>query len=138
MLTGEVLALGDGKYTMSGPIYSGMTFGMGRAVRFATEAVEIVLTERTQESWDLGNFSCVGLDPLAKDFNILKSRMYCRPVFFPLARGHVECDSRGVTSADYSLFPFSNVACPVFPLDQDVSFNISRARHGVRHEGGRA
>lgn len=123
-LTGKVLALGDGEYTMSGPIYQGMKFSMGRTVRFATEAAEIVVTERTQESWDLGNFTCVGLDPLTKDYIILKSRMYCRPVFFPLARGFVECDSRGVTSSDYSLFPFAKVARPVYPLEPDTDFNV--------------
>lgn len=124
MLTGKVLALGDGEYVMSGPIYHGMTFGMGRTARFATEDAEIVLTERTQESWDLGNFTCVGLDPLGKDYIILKSRMYCRPVFFPHARGFVECDSRGVTSSDYGLFPFTEVQRPVYPLDEAVPFDI--------------
>lgn len=123
-LTGKVVALGDGEYTMSGPIYHGMKFSMGRTARFATEAAEIVVTERTQESWDLGNFSCVGLDPLAKDFIILKSRMYCRPVFFPKARGFVECDSRGVTSSDYGLFPFVKVVRPVYPLEPDTEFSI--------------
>jgi hypothetical protein len=44
--------------------------------------------------------------------------MYCRPVFEPLAKGLIECDSAGVTSSDYSLFPFANVKHPVFPLDE--------------------
>lgn len=123
-LSGKVIELGTGEYVMSGPIYHGMKFGMGRTVRFASDRAEIVLTEKTQESWDLGNFTCVGLDPLAKDFIILKSRMYCRPVFFPHARGFVECDSRGVTSSDYSLFPFTKVRRPVYPLDRDTIFEV--------------
>ena len=43
--------------------------------------------------------------------------MYCRPVFEPLSAALVECDSPGVTSSDYSLFPFGKVRRPVFPLD---------------------
>ena len=31
----------------------------------------------------------------------------------------VECDSPGVTSSDYGLFPFSRVRRPVFPLDPE-------------------
>jgi microcystin degradation protein MlrC len=66
---------------------------------------------------DLGVFSCVGLDPTAHRYLLLKSRMYCRPVFVPLCAGIVECDSPGVTSSDYSLFPFQRIKHPVYPLD---------------------
>ncbi|MBP7491490.1 MAG: MlrC C-terminal domain-containing protein, partial [Rhodoferax sp.] len=77
-----------------------------------------VVTERPHEPWDMGVFQCVGLDPSAHRFVLLKSRMYCRPVFEPLAHALVECDSAGVTSSDYALFPFVHVKRPVFPLDQ--------------------
>lgn len=78
---------------------------------------QIVVTERTHEPWDLGVFSCVGIDPARHRYVLLKSRMYCRPVFGPLSAALIECDSAGVTSSDYSLFPFRNVGRPVFPLD---------------------
>jgi microcystin degradation protein MlrC len=54
---------------------------------------------------------------MAHRFVLLKSRMYCRPVFGPLAAALVECDGAGVTSSDYSLFPFERVRRPVYPLD---------------------
>ena len=76
-----------------------------------------MVTERTQEPWDIGVFECAGLDPRKERFLLLKSRMYCRPVFEPLSAALVECDSPGVTSSDYSLFPFGKVHRPVFPLD---------------------
>ena len=78
----------------------------------------IVVTERPHEPWDIGVFQCVGLDPIAHRFVLLKSRMYCRPVFEPLSHALVECDSAGVTSSGYALFPFAHVKRPVFPLDQ--------------------
>lgn len=62
-------------------------------------------------------FHCVGMDPTCFRFVLLKSRMYCRPVFVPLSAGLVECDSPGVTTSDYSRFPFARVSRPVFPLD---------------------
>jgi microcystin degradation protein MlrC len=82
----------------------------------------ILVTEEPHEPWDLGVFTGSGLDPAAARVLILKSRMYCRPVFEPIARSVVECASRGVTSSDYGLFPFAKLARPVFPLDADATW----------------
>lgn len=117
-LQGTVRAISDGEYTVTGPIYTGQRCAMGRTVLFDTGSALIVVTEKTHEPWDLGVFSCVGVDPTAHRFVLLKSRMYCRPVFVPLSHALVECDSpTGVTSSNYALFPFKNVRRPVFPLD---------------------
>jgi microcystin degradation protein MlrC len=116
-VTGTVRAASDGEYTVSGPIYTGQRCGMGRTVWLDMGAAQIVVTERPHEPWDMGVFSCVGLNPSAHSYLLLKSRMYCRPVFVPLCAGVVECDSPGVTSSDYSLFPFQQVKRPVYPLD---------------------
>ncbi len=116
-LSGTVRSIGDGEYVIAGPTYTGQRCCMGRTVLFDIGAARIVVTERTQEPWDLGVFTCAGLDPRTERFLLLKSRMYCRPVFEPIAAGLVECDSRGVTSSDYGLFPFSTVMRPVYPLD---------------------
>lgn len=117
-VTGRVLAISDGEYTVTGPIYTGQRCSMGRTVLLDIGRAQIVVTEHPHEPWDLGVFGCVGVDPTAFRFVLLKSRMYCRPVFGPLAQALVECDSpSGVTSSNYALFPFSQVQRPVFPLD---------------------
>ncbi|MDN7592389.1 MlrC C-terminal domain-containing protein, partial [Burkholderia seminalis] len=54
-------------------------------------------------------------------FLLLKSRMYCRPVFVPIAAALVECDSRGLTGSDYGLFRYERLARPVYPLEKGVS-----------------
>lgn len=117
MLSGTVRAISDGEYTVTGPTYTGQRCAMGRTVLFDSGQALIVVTERTHEPWDLGVFNCVGVDPRTHRFLLLKSRMYCRPVFEPLAAALVECDSPGVTSSDYALFPFTEVKRPVYPLD---------------------
>jgi microcystin degradation protein MlrC len=122
VLEGSVQAISDGRFTISGPIYTGQTVSMGRTVLFDAGRVRLVVTERTQEPLDLGVFACVDQDAKQPRFLLLKSRMYCRPVFEPLARGVVECDGRGVTSSDYRLFPFRKVERPVYPLDADASW----------------
>lgn len=117
VLRGTVRFVSDGEYIVTGPTYTGMRCSMGRSVHFDAGAAQIVVTERTQEPWDIGVFSCVRLDPTRHRFMLLKSRMYCRPVFGPLSAALIECDSAGVTSSDYTLFPFQNVHRPVYPLD---------------------
>jgi microcystin degradation protein MlrC len=117
-LTGRVRTIGDGQYTIAGPIYNGTRCYMGRTVLFDTGAAEIVVTEKTQEPWDLGVFTSAGLEPASKRYLILKSRMYYRPVFAPLAAGIVECASTGVCSSDFSLFRYGKVRRPIYPLDR--------------------
>ena len=116
-LRGVVRAITDGEYTITGPTYTGQRGYMGRTVVLDSARAALVISERTHEPWDLGVFESVGVDPRRAQFLILKSRMYCRPVFEPIAAGLVECDSQGVTSSDYGLFPFKTVRRPVYPLD---------------------
>uniref|UniRef100_UPI0019655C13 MlrC C-terminal domain-containing protein n=1 Tax=Burkholderia sp. LMG 13014 TaxID=2709306 RepID=UPI0019655C13 len=115
--TGVVRALTDGEYVITGPTYTGQRAYMGRTAVLDIGAATLVVTERTQEPWDLGVFESVGVDPRRARFLLLKSRMYCRPVFVPIAAALVECDSRGVTGSDYGLFRYERLARPVYPLD---------------------
>jgi len=116
-LRGTVRALSDGSYTVTGPIYTGQRCHMGRALCFDIGAAQIVLTEQAHEPWDLGVLHCVGIDPTQFRYLVLKSRMYCLPVFVPLSAGLVECDSPGITTSDYARFPYTRVRRPVYPLD---------------------
>jgi microcystin degradation protein MlrC len=121
----RVRAISDGRFRITGPIYTGETWAMGRTVVLEHEGGTLVVSERPMEPLDLGVFTSVGVNPSDFDFLILKSRMYCRPSFVPTARGLVECDSRGVTSSDYGLFRFKQVRRPIYPLDAEVPFNAS-------------
>ncbi len=121
-LRGTVRALGDGEYTISGPTYTGMRCFMGRAAVLDTGRARVLITELPHEPWDFGVFTSVGIDPRACRYLILKSRMYCRPVFEPVARAVIECASRGVTSSDYRLFHFTKIARPIYPLQEETSW----------------
>ena len=116
-LTGVVRAITDGEYTITGPQLTGVRSYMGRTVVLDTGTAEVVICERSQEPWDLGVFTSVGIDPRRKKFLILKSRMYYRPVFLPIAKAAIECNGVGVTSSDWTLFPYKKIRRPIFPLD---------------------
>ncbi|MDF3838510.1 M81 family metallopeptidase [Cupriavidus basilensis] len=126
-LSGRVAAISDGEYVISGPTYTGQRIRMGRTVLLDIGAAQVVITETPQEHWDLGIFTHIGVDPLAQRFLLLKSRMYCRPVFVPIAKAVVECDGGGVTSSRYAQFPFQRLARPVYPLDAETGLEAPAA-----------
>jgi microcystin degradation protein MlrC len=118
----RVRALTNGRFRITGPIYTGETWAMGRTAVLETDTFTAVVTERPMEPLDLGVFTSAGVDPARFDYLILKSRMYCRPSFVPIAGGLVECDSRGVASSDYGLFRFERVRRPIYPLDPATTY----------------
>ena len=117
-LTGTVRTITNGEYVVSGPIFTGDTLYMGRTAVLDTGRAKIVVTSQMQEPLDLGCFTSVGIDPTEARFLILKSRMYFRPVFEPLAQVVIPCASAGVTSSDNTIFKFEKVRRPIYPLDQ--------------------
>ena len=118
---GTVRVISNGEFITRGPVYTGMLAKMGRTVVLDTGSVEIVVTERQFEPWDLSVFRSVGIEPTEKKFLLLKSRIHYRGAFLPIARHVVECDGVGVTSSDGALFPYRKLRRPIYPLDADAA-----------------
>lgn len=116
-LTGIVKNITDGRYVITGPQFTGVEASMGRTVVFDTGDAEIVITEKLQEPWDRGVFTSVGIEPTQKKYLLLKSRMYFRPVFLPIAKHSVYCAGVGVGSSDWTMFNYEKIRRPIFPLD---------------------
>jgi microcystin degradation protein MlrC len=116
-VSGVVRAITDGEFIIRGPMYTGIRAFMGRTAVLDTGNVQLVITERNQEPFDLGHFRSVGIEPTAKRYLLLKSRLHYRAAFAPIARHIIECDGVGITSSDYSLFRFTKLRRPIYPLD---------------------
>lgn len=116
-LTGVVRNITDGEYTITGPQFTGMRCYMGRTAVLDTGSAQVVVTERNQEPWDRGVFESVGIRPEQQRYLLLKSRMYYRPVFLPIAKGAALCDGIGVASSDWTQFTYRNIRRPIYPLD---------------------
>jgi microcystin degradation protein MlrC len=117
-LTGTVRNVTDGEYTITGPQFTGMRCFMGRTAVLDTGSAQVVVTERNQEPWDRGVFESVGIRPEKQRYLLLKSRMYYRPVFLPIAKGAVLCDGVGVASSDWRQFEYRKIRRPIYPLDE--------------------
>ena len=135
VLRGVVRAVTDGQYTITGPQLTGVRAYMGRTAVLQTPEVTVVVTERLQEPWDMGVFSSVGVDPTRFRYIMLKSRMYFRPIFLPIAKGVVYCSGDGVTSSDHRRFTYGRLRRPIFPLDANAQFEPGGATND--DEGGR-
>ena len=121
MLSGVVRNITDGEYTITGPQFTGMRCFMGRTVVFDTGTALVVISERNQEPWDRGVYESVGIDPARQRYLLLKSRMYFRPVFLPIAKGMVFCDAPGVSSSDWTQFEYRKLRRPIYPLDDNFA-----------------
>ncbi|MEM7405890.1 MAG: M81 family metallopeptidase [Pseudomonadota bacterium] len=116
-VSGRVRTITDGRYVNEGPASRGVRMDMGTSVVLDTGNVEVVVISRHQEPNDLACLRSVGIEPTAKRYLMLKSRVHFRAGFGDVARHIVECAGTGVCTSDYSTLNFTNVPRPVYPLD---------------------
>ncbi len=116
-VTGRVKLICDGRYRNRGPMARGEVNDMGPTAVLDTGKVEIVVISNHVEPHDLAAFVAVGIDPRAKRYLMLKSRVHWRAGLRDLAGGVVECAGTGVCTSDYARLDFKRVRRPIFPLD---------------------
>ena len=116
-VAGRVRAITDGRFTVTGPMMTGMRISLGRTAVLDCGGVEIMVSEERMEPFDLGVFRHAGIEPTQKKYLLIKSRQHFRAAFEPIARHIVEVAGPGVCSSDYGLFPFEKLRRPIYPLD---------------------
>ncbi len=109
---------------LRGPMYTGVKVMMGPTAVLDTGKVEIVITSRHHEPWDIGIFTSVGIDPRHKRYLVLKSRIHYRAGFAELARATITCDGEGVTTSDNGRLHFERLRRPIYPLDRPNSWDL--------------
>jgi microcystin degradation protein MlrC len=126
-VTGKLTRITDGEFEVTGPMATGTRVRMGRTVVLDTGAMQIVVSERRAEPFDVGVFTHCGIDPQRKRFVLIKSRQHFRAGFEPFARHIVLCDGDGVTSSDLRLFTYRNRRKPLYPFEADLSLGAPRS-----------
>ena len=116
-VTGKVARITDGEFTVTGPMATGTRVRMGRTAVLDTGNMQIVVSERRSEPFDLGVFTHAGIDPRRKRYVLIKSRQHFRAGFEPIARHIVLCDGDGVTSSDLALFDYRKRPRPLYPFE---------------------
>jgi microcystin degradation protein MlrC len=119
-VSGKVKTLSEGRFRNEGPMARGEHVDMGPSAVLDTGRVEIIVVSRQVEPYDIAAFRAVGIDPGAKRYVMLKSRVHWRAGLGELARAVVECAGTGVCTSDYSQLRFNRVRRPMYPLDADL------------------
>ncbi len=116
-LTGRVKLLSEGKFKAQVPMSRGLVMNMGKAGVLAVGNVDIVVLSRHIEPYDPECLRSLGIEPTARRYVMLKSRIHYRVGYRDIAKEIVECAGRGVCTSDYSEVEFRNVRRPIYPLD---------------------
>jgi microcystin degradation protein MlrC len=116
-VTGTVKRITDGLYRNEGPMGRGELMDMGPTAVLECRGVEIVVVSRQVEPYDIAAWRHLGIDPAAKRYVMLKSRVHWRAGLGDIAKAVVECAGVGVCTSDYSQLNFRRVRRPVYPLD---------------------
>ncbi len=117
-VTGKIVRITDGEFVVTGPMATGTRVRMGRTAVLDTGAIQIVISERRSEPFDLGVFTHCGIDPRRKRYVLIKSRQHFRAGFEPIARHIVLCDGDGCTSSDLRLFTYRKRRRPLYPFEE--------------------
>ncbi len=116
-VSGRVRAVTDGEITFRGPMYTGLKSHLGHTAVLDTGRAQIVVTSLHHEPFDLVIFRHCGIEPAKKRYLMLKSRIHYRAGFKPIASHIVECHGAGVTNADLSVYRYTRLTRPSYPLD---------------------
>ena len=82
-VTGKVTRITDGEFVVTGPMATGVRVRMGKTAVLDTGGLQIVISERRSEPFDLGVFTHCGIDPRRKRYVLIKSRQHSAPASSP-------------------------------------------------------
>lgn len=114
----EVVALGDGTFTNTGPMAHGARVTMGPAAVVRLGSVDIVLQTLPVQPNDLQLFRSMGVEPGEHELVLLKGAAAIRAGWAPEVAGFIDAGTPGVTDCDLSRLRYQRLR-DVWPLVED-------------------
>jgi microcystin degradation protein MlrC len=105
----EVVALGDGRFTGTGPFYCGGRFDLGPMALLRIDDVHVAVSSRKQQAADQAMFRHLGAEPADFAVLALKSSVHFRADFGWIASRIVVVAAPGPNLADPSELPFTRL-----------------------------
>ena len=124
----RIEALGSGRFTGTGPFYSGARMDLGPMALLSLGGVKIVIASRKLQAADQAIFRHLGVEPGEQKILALKSSVHFRADFGPIAEEVLVVAAPGPNPIDHlapGLPPFAPGSAPDTP------------RSGLRRGGGR-
>jgi len=117
-----VKSISDGRYTIIGPMVTGMRFDMGPAAGLIIGGVDVAVISGMMQAFDNGQMRVVGFDPRDYRIVVVKSANHFRAWWTDVASAIVDCDPPGIASNDLTTFKFENKTRKLYPLDTDAVY----------------
>jgi microcystin degradation protein MlrC len=105
----KVLALGDGRFTGTGPFYRGGRFELGPMALLEVGGVHIAVASRKQQAADQAMFRHLRAEPSEYAVLALKSSVHFRADFGPIASRILVVEAPGPNVADPAQLPFARL-----------------------------
>lgn len=102
----KVIALGDGRFTATGPFYLGSRMELGPMALVRIDDVHIAVASRKQQAADQAMFRCLNVEPRDFAVLVLKSSVHFRADFGPIASRILVVAAPGANIADPAQLPF--------------------------------
>ena len=105
----KVVALGDGRFTGTGPFYRGGRFELGPMALLEFGGVRIAVASRKQQAADQAMFRHLRTEPADYAVLVLKSSVHFRADFGPIANRILVVEAPGPNVADPAKLPFTRL-----------------------------
>lgn len=122
-LEGRVGTITDGRFTITGPMFTGMQVSLGPTAVLEIPQGHVVVSSTRIEPIDTGVFTHAGLDPAKARYIALASRQHFRAGFEKIAAHILLAEGPGVCSSDLTTLRFDRLTRPMHPLDRDASWS---------------
>ena len=105
----SVRALGDGRFTCTGPMFQGFRMDLGPMALLEKDGVRVALASRKCQAADQEMFRHLGVEPKRERILALKSSVHFRADFEPIAREVLVVAAPGPAKADPSMFSWKRL-----------------------------
>jgi microcystin degradation protein MlrC len=106
-VTGVVERLGDGRFTLTGPMGKGNPADLGPSALLRIGGVRVVIVSRKMQAHDQSMFQHIGVEPSAQKIVAVKSSVHFRAHFQPIAETVIVAAAPGPVVADPATLPFT-------------------------------
>jgi microcystin degradation protein MlrC len=107
--TYQVLALGDGRFTATGPMWLGSRVRLGPMALLEIAGVRVLVTSKAMQAADQAMFRHLGVEPSEQSIMVLKSSVHFRNDFQDVADTILVVAAPGPVYADPGRLQFHNV-----------------------------
>lgn len=130
-LDAKVVQAGPQRYTCSGPMRRGAPIDLGCAALLRAGNLDVIVSEIPQSCIDTDPFKAFGLDPLAYDLIVLRSKTHFRAAWQPIVADIVVIDTPDWGSADLTTLPYRHVPRDtVYPFVENPLFAEASSETG--------